>query len=128
GDGRAVSYGQIVEPAGERCDLQHQGAGRSPSSRGADGCAMLRSWSREFLCSEAMHHLGVPTTRALAVLTTGEEVMRDMFYDGRPAPEPGAVVVRVAPSFLRFGNFELPASRGDTVLLRQLAGFCIRRD
>src|SRR5690606_7706946 len=103
-------------------------AGRTPYSRGADGRAVLRSSIREFLCSEAMHHLGVPTTRALAVLTTGEEVVRDMFYDGHPAPERGAVVVRAAPSFLRFGNFELPASRGDTTLLRQLAEFCIRRD
>src|SRR5690606_12775557 len=128
GDGRAISLGEILDPAGERWELQLKGAGRTPYSRGADGRAVLRSSIREFLCSEAMHHLGVPTTRALAVLTTGEEVMRDMFYDGRPAPEPGAVVVRVAPSFLRFGNFELPASRGDTVLLRQLAGFCIRRD
>jgi uncharacterized protein YdiU (UPF0061 family) len=88
----------------------------------------LRSSIREFLCSEAMHHLGVPTTRALSLVVTGESVVRDMFYDGHPKAEPGAIVCRVAPSFIRFGNFELPASRGDDALLRQLADFCIRRD
>ena len=97
GDGRAISLGEVVNGAGERGELQLKGAGRTPYSRGADGRAVLRSSIREFVCSEAMHHLGIPTTRALAVLTTGEEVMRDMFYDGHPAPEPGAVVVRVAP-------------------------------
>src|SRR3546814_12758073 len=75
-----------------------------------------------------MHHLGVPNTRALCLLGTGEPVLRDMFYDGHPREEPGAIVCRVAPSFLRFGNFELPYSRGDLPLLRQLADFCIRRD
>jgi uncharacterized protein YdiU (UPF0061 family) len=89
---------------------------------------VLRSSIREFLCSEAMHHLGVPTTRALSLVATGEEVMRDMFYDGHPAPEPGAVVCRVAPSFIRFGHFELPASRMDVDLLERLVRFCIRRD
>ena len=74
---------------------------------------MLRSSIREFLCSEAMHHLGVPTTRALCLVPTGDQVVRDMFYDGHPRLEPGAIVCRVAPSFIRFGNFELPASRGE---------------
>ena len=78
---------------------------------------------REFLCSEAMHHLGVPTTRALCLVATGEQVVRDMFYDGHPAAEPGAVVCRVAPSFLRFGNFEMPPARGDVALLRRLVDF-----
>jgi uncharacterized protein YdiU (UPF0061 family) len=73
-----------------------------------------------------MHHLGVPTTRALSLVATGEEVIRDMFYDGHPAPEPGAIVCRVAPSFLRFGNFELPAARNDSALLEQLLDFTIR--
>src|SRR5690606_14829658 len=90
--------------------------------------AVLRSSIREFLCSEAMHHLGVPTTRALCLVGTGEPVVRDMFYDGHPREEPGAVVCRVAPSFLRFGNFELPYAREDVALLRQLADFCLRRD
>src|SRR3546814_9520743 len=75
-----------------------------------------------------MHHLGVPTTRALSLVGTGDEVVRDMFYDGHPRAEPGAIVCRVAPSFLRFGSFELPASRGEVALLRQLAEFCIWRD
>src|SRR6478752_516822 len=75
-----------------------------------------------------MHHLGVPTTRALSLVGTGEPVVRDMFYDGHPKAEPGAIVCRVAPSFIRFGNFELPAARGQAELLRQLVEFTIRRD
>jgi uncharacterized protein YdiU (UPF0061 family) len=75
-----------------------------------------------------MHHLGVPTTRALCLVATGESVVRDMFYDGHPEAEPGAIVCRVAPSLIRFGNFELPASRGDTALLEQLIDFTTRRD
>lgn len=127
GDGRAISLGELLAD-GRRWELQLKGAGPTPYSRGADGRAVLRSSVREFLCSEAMHHLGVPTTRALSLVATGEAVVRDMFYDGHPRPEPGAVVCRVAPSFIRFGTFELPASRGDTALLRQLADFCIARD
>ena len=128
GDGRAISLGEVINAAGERWELQLKGAGLTPYSRGADGRAVLRSSVREFLCSEAMHHLGVPTTRALSLVETGEPVLRDMFYDGHAAPEPGAIVCRVAPSFIRFGNFELPASRGDVGLLRQLVDFTIRRD
>jgi serine/tyrosine/threonine adenylyltransferase len=128
GDGRAISLGEVINAAGERWELQLKGAGPTPYSRSADGRAVLRSSIREFLCSETMHHLGVPTTRALGLVTTGEDVVRDMFYDGHPKPEPGAIVCRVAPSFIRFGNFELPASRGDLPLLRQLVDFCIRRD
>ncbi|RCS30956.1 YdiU family protein [Rhodanobacter denitrificans] len=128
GDGRAISLGEVVNAAGERWELQLKGAGLTPYSRGADGRAVLRSSVREFLCSEAMHHLGVPTTRALSLVGTGETVVRDMFYDGHAAPEPGAIVCRAAPSFIRFGNFELPTSRGDIVLLRQLVEFTIRRD
>ncbi|NUO78311.1 MAG: YdiU family protein [Lysobacter sp.] len=128
GDGRAIGLGEVVNAAGERWELQLKGAGPTPYSRTADGRAVLRSSVREFLCSEAMHHLGVPTTRALSLIGTGEDVVRDMFYDGHPKAEPGAVVCRVAPSFLRFGHFELPASRGDIELLRRLVDFCIRRD
>ena len=128
GDGRAISLGEVINAAGERWELQLKGAGLTPYSRGADGRAVLRSSVREFLCSEAMHHLGVPTTRALCLVDTGEAVLRDMFYDGHAAPEPGAIVCRVAPSFIRFGNFELPTSRGDVALLRQLVDFTIRRD
>ena len=128
GDGRAISLGEVINAAGERWELQLKGAGLTPYSRGADGRAVLRSSVREFLCSEAMHHLGVPTTRALSLVETGEPVLRDMFYDGHAAPEPGAIVCRVAPSFIRFGNFELPTSRGDIALLRRLVEFTIRRD
>lgn len=120
GDGRAISLGEAIAADGRRWELQLKGAGRTPYSRFADGRAVLRSSIREFLCSEAMHHLGIPTTRALSLVGTGEEVVRDMFYDGHPRPEPGAVVCRMAPSFLRFGSWQLPASRGDTALLRQL--------
>ena len=128
GDGRAISLGELINTAGQRWELQLKGAGPTPYSRHADGRAVLRSSIREFLCSEAMHHLGVPTTRALSLVATGEAVVRDMFYDGHAAPEPGAVVCRVAPSFLRFGSYELPASRGELPLLRQLVDFTISRD
>jgi uncharacterized protein YdiU (UPF0061 family) len=125
GDGRAISLGELVAPDGNRYELQLKGAGRTAYSRTADGRAVLRSSIREFLCSEAMHHLGVPTTRALSLVVTGEEVVRDMFYDGNARPEPGAIVCRVAPSFIRFGNFELPAARSDRELLNRLIDFTI---
>ncbi|WP_425489219.1 protein adenylyltransferase SelO [Dyella flava] len=128
GDGRAISLGEVINGQGERLELQLKGAGATPYSRGADGRAVLRSSIREFLCSEAMHHLGVPTTRALSLVLTGDLVERDMFYDGHPQEEQGAIVCRVAPSFIRFGHFELPTSRGDVDLLRQLVDFTIRRD
>src|SRR5688572_32048972 len=82
GDGRAITLGEVVNAQGQRWELQLKGAGRTPYSRGADGRAVLRSSIREFLCSEAMHHLGVPTTRALSLVATGEQVLRDRFYDG----------------------------------------------
>jgi uncharacterized protein YdiU (UPF0061 family) len=125
GDGRAITLGELIAPDGNRYELQLKGAGRTAYSRTADGRAVLRSSIREFLVSEAMHHLGVPTTRALSLVTTGEAVVRDMFYDGNPRPEPGAIVCRVAPSFLRFGNFELPAARNDAALLNRLIDFTI---
>ncbi|MCP4227721.1 MAG: YdiU family protein, partial [Actinomycetia bacterium] len=125
GDGRAIALGEVVDGGGGHYTLQLKGAGPTPYSRRADGLAVLRSSIREFLCSEAMHHLGVPTTRALSLAVTGSEVTRDILYDGHPRPEPGAIVCRVAPSFLRFGTYQLPASRGDIDLLRQLADFTI---
>ena len=128
GDGRAISLGEVISETGDRWELQLKGAGMTPYSRGADGRAVLRSSIREFLCSEAMHHLGVPTTRALSLVVTGDWVMRDMFYDGHPQEEPGAIVCRMSPSFIRFGNFELPAARGDVALLKQLVDFTIARD
>jgi len=117
GDGRAITLGEI---GGQ--ELQLKGAGLTPYSRTADGRAVLRSSLREFLCSEAMHWLGVPTTRALSLVATGEPVIRDMFYDGHPAPEPGAIVCRVAPSFVRFGNFQIL----EEDLRKQLADYVIR--
>ncbi len=128
GDGRAVNLGEIVNKQGERWALQLKGAGPTPYSRRADGRAVLRSSVREFLCSEAMHHLGVPTTRALSLLLTGEQVNRDMFYDGHPQEEPGAVVCRVAPSFTRFGSFQIFAWRNEIEPLRQLVDYTIQTD
>ncbi len=127
GDGRAITLGTVVGSDGQDWELQLKGAGKTPYSRHADGRAVLRSSVREFLCSEAMHHLGIPTTRALSLVATGEDVLRDMFYDGHPELEPGAVVCRVAPSFLRFGHFELPSARGEIDLLRTLVDYTIDR-
>ncbi|SJM94338.1 protein adenylyltransferase SelO [Crenothrix polyspora] len=128
GDGRAINLGEIINQRGERWALQLKGAGATPYSRTADGLAVLRSSLREFLCSEAMYHLGVPTTRALSLMLTGESVLRDMFYNGNPQTEPGAVVCRVAPSFTRFGHFQLCSVRNDFALLKQLADYTIRTD
>ena len=128
GDGRAIALGEVVDRNGQHQTLQLKGAGPTPYSRTADGLAVLRSSVREFLCSEAMAHLGVPTTRALSLVATGGMVMRDMLYDGHPELEPGAVVCRVAPSFVRFGNFEIFASRGDIGTLRTLTDFVIGTD
>ncbi len=126
GDGRAITLGEVVGRNGARHELQLKGAGKTPYSRTADGRAVLRSSVREFMCSEAMHYLGVPTTRALSLVGTGEMVVRDMFYDGNPEPESGAVVCRVAPSFVRFGNFEILAAQQEFDLLKQLADYVIR--
>jgi len=128
GDGRAINLGEIINGRNEHWTLQLKGAGATPYSRSADGLAVLRSSIREFLCSEAMHHLGIPTTRALGLVSTGENVIRDMFYDGRPREEQGAVVCRVSPSFIRFGNFEILTSRGETDLLQKFIDFTIRND
>ena len=125
GDGRAMTLGELVASNGNRFEVQLKGAGPTPYSRHADGRAVLRSSIREFLCSEAMHHLGVPTTRALSLVTTGDSVVRDMFYDGRSAPEHGAIVTRVAESFLRFGSFQIHASRNDIELLRALTTYTL---
>src|SRR5687768_2833855 len=125
GDGRAITLGEVSFPNAGRLEFQLKGAGPTPYSRRADGRAVLRSSVREFLCSEAMHFLGVPTTRAISLVTTGEPVVRDMFYDGNPRPERGAIVCRVAPSFLRFGNFEILTAQGEHGLLKQLADFLI---
>ncbi|MEL7500495.1 MAG: YdiU family protein [Planctomycetota bacterium] len=125
GDGRAINLGSVQHGEGAPWTLQLKGAGPTPYSRTADGLAVLRSSIREFLCSEAMYHLGVPTTRALSLVLTGDQVLRDMFYDGNAAYEPGAIVCRVAPSFLRFGNYQLFAARGDHETLKRLVDFTI---
>ncbi len=124
GDGRAITLGEVDGPDG-RFEIQLKGSGPTPYSRTADGRAVLRSSIREFLCSEAMHHLGIPTTRALSLVTTGDEVLRDMFYNGRTRMEPGAIVTRVAKSFLRFGSFEIHGARRDEAMLRRLVHYTL---
>uniref|UniRef100_A0A8D0N2L3 Selenoprotein O n=1 Tax=Sus scrofa TaxID=9823 RepID=A0A8D0N2L3_PIG len=107
GDGAAMYLGEVCTAAGERWELQLKGAGPTPFSRQADGRKVLRSSIREFLCSEAMFHLGIPTTRAGACVVSQSTVVRDVLYDGNPRPEKCAVVLRIAPTFLRFGSFEI---------------------
>lgn len=124
GDGRAINLGEIRAPGGSLM-LQLKGAGATPYSRSADGLAVLRSSVREFLCSEAMFHLGVPTTRALSLIRSGEDVMRDMLYDGNAQLEPGAIVCRVSPSFVRFGHFQMLAARQEQALLARFTAFVI---
>ena len=125
GDGRAITLGEVQTESGT-LELQLKGAGLTPYSRTADGKAVLRSSIREFLCSEAMHHLGVPTTRALSLVSTGEQVVRDVLYNGNPAPEPGAVVCRVAPSFIRFGSFQIHMADRNHDTLRALVDHTVR--
>lgn len=125
GDGRAINLVEIVHQD-KRWAIQLKGAGETPYSRTADGLAVLRSSIREYICSEAMYHLGVPTTRALSLALTGDQVMRDVMYDGNSAYEKGAVVCRVAPSFIRFGNFEILASRGDKETLKTLVNYTMK--
>ena len=125
GDGRAINIAEVETETGNWF-LQLKGAGRTPYSRGADGLAVLRSSIREYLMSEAMFHLGVPTTRALSLALTGNEVLRDVLYNGNSAYEKGAVVCRMAPSFVRFGNFEIFAARKDHVNLKRLADYTIK--
>ena len=127
GDGRAINLGEVKTATGHLM-LQLKGAGETPYSRTADGLAVLRSSLREYVCSEAMFHLGVPTTRALSLIGTGEQVMRDMLYDGHPALEPGAVVCRVSSSFVRFGHFQMLAARQETELLETFTNFVIERE
>ncbi len=126
GDGRAIELGELLDQEHRAYAFQLKGAGRTPFSRQGDGRAVLRSSIREYVCAEAMHHLGVPTSRSLALFGTGDHVVRDMFYDGRPEKELGAIVCRVAPSFIRFGHFEIHARRGRMDLLKNLLGFCFR--
>ena len=121
GDGRALLLGEMSGPDGQHWELQLKGAGPTPYSRGADGRAVLRSSIREYLCSEAMHGLGIPTTRALALVGSDEEVYREQI-------ETGATVMRVSPSFVRFGNFEIFYYRDQHAQLKQLADYVIDHD
>ena len=127
GDGRAITLGEWKAPSGNSWEFQLKGAGPTAYSRRADGRAVLRSSVREYLMSEAMFYLNVPTTRALSLVSTGDQILRDMFYDGHPEYEPGAIVMRVSPSFLRFGNFELLAARNEISNLQNLADWTIRK-
>jgi len=121
GDGRALLLGEVIATDGGRRDIHLKGSGRTPFSRGGDGKAVLGPVLREYIIGEAMHALGVPTTRALAAVATGEQIMRQ---DGQ---EPGAVLARVASSHLRVGTFQFFAARGETDRLRQLADYAIAR-
>ena len=125
GDGRAINLTEI-EHNGKHWALQLKGAGETPYSRTADGLAVLRSSIREYLCSEAMYCLGVPTTRALSLMLTGDKVLRDVLYNGNAAYEKGAVVTRLAPSFIRFGSFEIFSSRKDVTTLKKLTDYTIK--
>ncbi len=120
GDGRANLLGEIVDAGGRRFDIQLKGAGRTPFSRGGDGRAALGPVLREYILSESMAALGIPTTRALAAVSTGETVMREL-------PLQGAILTRVASSHLRVGTFQYFAARGDTDGLRTLADYSIAR-
>jgi len=120
GDGRALLLGEQITPDGERFDIQLKGSGRTPYSRGGDGRAALGPMLREYIISEAMHGLGIPTTRSLAVVTTGEKIYRE-------TPLPGAVLTRVAASHLRVGTFQFAAQWGTHEELRKLADYALQR-
>lgn len=125
GDGRAINIAEL-NIGSQNWKFQLKGAGPTPYSRRADGLAVLRSSIREYLCSEAMHHLGIPTTRALSLVTTGDQVPRDIMYSGDVRDEHGAIVCRVSPSFVRFGSFEIFTSREDIGNLRKLTDHVIK--
>tara|TARA_B100000676_G_scaffold88399_1_gene88175 strand:+ start:2367 stop:3878 length:1512 start_codon:yes stop_codon:yes gene_type:complete len=120
GDGRALLLGEIIDTQGKRQDIQLKGSGRTPFSRGGDGKAALGPILREYLISEAMFALGVPTTRSLAAVTTGENVVRETEI-------PGAILTRISASHLRVGTFEFFAARGQTDMVRRLADYAIAR-
>ena len=136
GDGATMYIGEVMSDE-KRVELQFKGAGQTPFSRSADGRKVLRSSIREFLCSEAMFHLGIPTTRAPTCITSFEStVIRDKFYDGRAKMEPCTVITRAAETFLRFGSFEIAKERdqmtgragpsaGNTDIITKLADYVI---
>jgi uncharacterized protein YdiU (UPF0061 family) len=120
GDGRAILLGEQLTPAGERFDIQLKGSGLTPYSRRGDGRAALGPMLREYVISEAMHSLGIPTTRSLAVTATGEKIHRQ-------TERPGAVLARVAASHIRVGTFEWAAARQDAAALQALVDYSLRR-
>ena len=120
GDGRAILLGEQITPAGERFDIQLKGSGRTPFSRGGDGRAALGPMLREYIISESMHALGIPTTRSLAVVTTGEIVRRDEHL-------PGAVLTRIASSHIRVGTFEWAAASDDQTAVKTLLDYTVQR-
>jgi len=124
GDGRAINLTEILHN-NKRWSLQLKGSGLTPYSRSADGLAVLRSSIREHLCAEAMYHLRVPTTRSLSLSLSGDQVLRDVMYDGNAAKEKGAIVCRVSPCFIRFGNFEIFARRNDIETLKKITNYTI---
>lgn len=125
GDGRAINLTE-VENHNQFFTLQLKGAGKTPYSRTADGLAVLRSSVREYLCAEAMYYLGVPTTRSLSLMLSGDQVLRDILYNGNPAYEKGAIVCRVAPSFIRFGSFEMLTARNELKNLKEFVTYNIK--
>src|ERR687897_2396846 len=120
GDGRALLLGEVVDDSGRLRDLHLKGSGRTPFSRGGDGLAAVGPMLREYVVSEAMHALGIPTTRSLAVVATGRQVRRG-------TPLPGAGLARVASSHLRVGSFQFTRATGDVDLLRRVADHAIAR-
>jgi len=120
GDGRALLIGEVVSPSGQRFDIAFKGSGRTPYSRGGDGKAALGPMLREVLVSEGLHALGIPTTRSLAVVTTGDDVFREQAL-------PGAILTRVASSHLRVGTFQYFAARGEHERVRQLFDYALAR-
>ncbi|MBO1582433.1 YdiU family protein [Bacillus sp. XF8] len=120
GDGRALLIGEQITPSGERFDIQLKGSGRTPYSRRGDGRAALGPMLREYIISEAMHALGIPTTRSLAVVSTGESIIRETAL-------PGAILTRVASSHIRVGTFQYAAASGSVVDLKALADYTIKR-
>ncbi len=120
GDGRALLLGEVIDRAGQRRDIAFKGSGRTPYSRGGDGKAAVGPMLREVLIGEGMHALGIPTTRALAVVATGDRVMRDALL-------PGALLTRTAASHLRVGTFQFFASRGETDKLQRLFDYAVAR-
>ncbi|KAF5394993.1 hypothetical protein PHET_09008 [Paragonimus heterotremus] len=138
GDGAVVYLGEVINHKGERWELQLKGAGLTPFSRQADGRKVLRSSLREFLCSEAMYHLGISTTRAASVITSDTLVSRDVFYTGNIVMERASITCRVAPTFIRFGSFEITKppdtltgrrgpSFGNHTILPQLTAYVIEQ-